>query len=73
MILDLDDEETTVLAALLRRAIDDDRYPLSSRVKTWQAILEKIEPQPVREPLPPPPKSYEPPGATARQRQPRGR
>jgi len=67
MILDLDDEETTVLAALLRRAIDDDRYPLSSRVKTWQAILEKIEPQPVREPLPPP-RHYAPPRAGRRRR-----
>jgi crotonobetainyl-CoA:carnitine CoA-transferase CaiB-like acyl-CoA transferase len=34
MILDLTDEETDALAGLLRRTIDDDRYPLSPRVQT---------------------------------------
>jgi len=46
--------EATPLAALLRRAIDHDPYPLSPRVKTWQAILDTIEPPRVREPLPEP-------------------
>src|SRR6516225_4985406 len=54
MNLDLTDEETATLAAFLRRAIRDDRYPLSPRVKSWQSILDKIEPPPKREPLPPP-------------------
>jgi len=31
--LDLSDEEKRALAKLLRRAIDDDRYPLSPRVQ----------------------------------------
>jgi len=61
MHLDLTDDETEALARVLRRVIDDDRYPLSPRVKTWQAILDKIRPPRAREPLPPPPKQYEPP------------
>jgi hypothetical protein len=53
MPLDLSDEEKRALATLLRRAIDDDHYPLSPRVRTLQSILDKIEPPP-REPLSPP-------------------
>ena len=67
MPLDLSDEEKRALAKLLRRAIDDDRYPLSPRVQMWQAILDKIEPPPVREPLPPP-KVFAPPRAGRRRR-----
>ena len=48
--------------------IDGDRYFLSPRIKTLRAIRAKIRPEPVREPLPPPPKRYEPPRGTARQR-----
>jgi hypothetical protein len=33
MIPDLNDEETDALARLLSRTIDDDRYPLSPRVR----------------------------------------
>jgi hypothetical protein len=51
MTLDLNDEETTALARLLGDVIDADRFPLSPRVKTWKAILAKIRPEPVREPL----------------------
>ena len=40
------------LARLLCDAIDGDRYPLSPRVQTLKAILAKIRPEPVREPLP---------------------
>jgi len=60
MMLDLTDDETDALATLLRRTIDDDRYPLSPRVQTLKGILAKIRPEPVREPLPPP-KVYGPP------------
>ncbi len=60
MKLDLTDEEIAALVRLLRNTIDADRYPLSPRVQTWQAILDKIEPPPVREP-PPPTRHYEPP------------
>jgi hypothetical protein len=67
MRLDLSDEETASLTRLLRHAIDDDHHPLSPRVQTWHAILDEIEPPPVREPLPPP-KVYEPPRAGRRRR-----
>jgi hypothetical protein len=52
---------------LLRRTIDDDRFPLSPRIQTLKGILGKLRPEPVREPLPPI-KRYEPPRATARRR-----
>jgi hypothetical protein len=67
MTLDLSDPETDALATLLRRTIDDDRYPLSPRIQTLKAILGKIRPEPTREPLPPP-KVYAPPRATASRR-----
>jgi hypothetical protein len=72
MMLDLTEEETDALAQLLSRTIDDDRYPLSPRVQTLKAILAKIRPEPVREPLPPP-KVYAPPRATAVRRRRAGR
>ena len=62
MNLELDPDEERALAAELRRLIADDRYPLSRRIGTLQAILDKLEPPPVREPLPPP-KVYAPPRA----------
>jgi hypothetical protein len=52
MTLDLTDEET---AALLREL--DDRYFMSPRIKTLRAIRAKIRPEPMREPLSPPPGS----------------
>jgi hypothetical protein len=52
----------------IARLIDVDRYFLSPRIKTLRAIRAKIKPEPAREPLPPPPKQYAPPRATARQR-----
>ena len=48
MMLDLSDQETEALAGLLRRTIDDDRYPLSPRVQTLKAILAKLRPEPAR-------------------------
>jgi hypothetical protein len=70
MSLELDPDEERALVAELRRVIADDRYPLSRRIRTLQAILDKLEPPPVREPLPPP-KTYAPPRAKPSQR--RGR
>ena len=67
MNLELTDEETAALLKELDGIIDGDRYFLSSRIKTLRAIRAKSRPEPVREPLPPPPKRYEPPRATARQ------
>jgi len=56
MNLDLTDEETTALLREPDGIIDGDRYFMSSRIKTLRAIRAKIRPEPVREPLPPPPK-----------------
>jgi hypothetical protein len=67
MTLDLTEEETDALASLLRRTIDDDRYPLAPRIQTLNAILAKIRPEPAREPLLPS-KVYAPPRATAARR-----
>jgi hypothetical protein len=72
MMHDLTEEETDALARLLRRTIDDDRYPLSPRIQTLKAVLDKIRPEPVREPLPPP-EVYAPPRATAARRRREGR
>jgi hypothetical protein len=70
MHLDLSDDETAALARLLRKAIDDDRFPLSPRIRLLQGVLDKIDPRPVHEP-PPPLRVYAPPRAKPGQR--RGR
>jgi hypothetical protein len=72
MMLDLTEEETDALAGLLRRTVDDDRYPRSPRIQMLKAILAKIRPEPVHEPLPPP-KRYAPPRATTAKRRRSGR
>ena len=58
MHLDLTEEETAALLKELDGLID------GSRIKTLRAIRAKLRP----EPLPPPPKRYEPPRATVRAR-----
>jgi hypothetical protein len=68
MNLDLTYEETAALLRELDTLIDGERYFLSPRIKILKAIRSKIRPEPVREPLPPPPKQYAPPRATAKQR-----
>ena len=70
---DLTDEETAALLRELDVLIDGERYFLSPRVRTLKAIRTKIRPELVREPLPPPPKQYAPPRATAKQRRRAGR
>jgi hypothetical protein len=72
MTLDLSDDETAALTRLLTNTIDADRYPLSPRIRTLKAILGKIRPEPLREPLPPL-KHYEPPRATTARRRRSGR
>jgi hypothetical protein len=62
--LDLSDEEAAALIKALADITGNDRYPFSTRIKTLRAILAKLRPEPVREPLPPP-KVYAPPRATA--------
>jgi hypothetical protein len=50
--LELSDTETADLIDLLKRAIVTDRYALSPRVQTLEAILNKLRPEPIREPPP---------------------
>jgi hypothetical protein len=54
MTPDLTDEETAALIKELHEIIESDRYPFSPRIRTLRAILAKLRPEPVREPLPPP-------------------
>jgi hypothetical protein len=42
MRLDLTEEEAAALLNLLNRAIADDRYPLSPRVRTLRAVRAKF-------------------------------
>ena len=68
----LTDDEKTALLALLKRTINDDRYPLSPRIGILKGILAKLQPpQPAPAPLPPL-RRYTPPHATAKQRRARG-
>ena len=60
MTLDLTDEQSEALIRLLSSVIDDDRYPLSPRVRVLKEILAKLRPEPKREPQPPL-RNYEPP------------
>jgi hypothetical protein len=68
MTLDLTNHEAALLLKELNGLIDGDRYFLSDRIKTLKAIRAKIKPEPARELLPPPPKQYAPPRATAAKR-----
>jgi hypothetical protein len=61
MTLDLTDDETAALAQLLRRTIDEDRYPLSPRLALLEAILAGLGPPEPRPELPPPLKAYDAP------------
>ena len=65
--LELSDEEEAALIKEVDNIVERDRYPFSPRVRTLRAILAKLRPEPVREPLPPP-KVYAPPRALARRR-----
>jgi hypothetical protein len=62
MELDLTDEQTATLLGELDHIIENDRFPLSPRIRTLKEIREKLRPEPAREPLPVP-KRYEPPRA----------
>ena len=60
-LLPLSGDEKLALVAGLKRLIDEDRYPLSPRVRTLTAILARLQP-PKSAPAPlPPRKHYEPP------------
>jgi hypothetical protein len=66
------DEEAAALIKELTDITGNDRYPFSVRIQTLRAILAKLKPEPIREPLPPP-EVYAPPRATAIKRRRRGR
>jgi hypothetical protein len=70
--LDLSDEEVAALTKELADITGNDRYPFSARIQTLRAILAKLRPEPARAPLPPRPKVYAPPRATAARRRQRG-
>ena len=60
MNLDLTDEQAAALLKELSEIIDGERYFMSRRIRTLKEIRAKIRPEPVREPLPPPPKHAPP-------------
>jgi hypothetical protein len=72
MTLDLTDEEAAALIRELHDIIESDRYPFSPRIRAPRAILAKLRPEPVREPLPPL-KVYDPPRSSAARRRGSGR
>jgi hypothetical protein len=53
MNLELTDEQTEALLRELSQIIEYDRYPFSPRIRTLKEIRAKIQPDSVREPLPP--------------------
>ena len=67
-VLPLSADEKVALTAALKRSIDEDRFPLSPRVRMLESILARLEPQkPAPAPLPPR-RFYGPPRHTAAQR-----
>jgi hypothetical protein len=64
MNLELSDEGTAALTEELHGIVENDRYPFSPRIRTLRAILARLRPEPVRDPLPSP-KVYAPPRASA--------
>jgi hypothetical protein len=63
MNIELDDDQAAALIKELHDIVENDPFPFSERIRTLRAVLEKLRPEPVREPLPPP-KHYVPPKAT---------
>jgi hypothetical protein len=57
---ELTDEQTEALIRELSQIIENDRYPLSPRIRVLKDILGQLRLEPAREPLPPLP-YYEPP------------
>jgi hypothetical protein len=74
MHLDLSEEESSALLNLLRKTIDNDRYPLSPRIQLLRGIMAKF---PMTPPPPPPAKPPTPeerdPSRRARLKSLRGR
>jgi hypothetical protein len=67
--LDLTDDERDELVRALRGIVDNDRFPLSPRIRRLKRILDKLEPPPPTvEPFPPPKPPAEPSLALKRRR-----
>ncbi len=45
MTPDLTDDDKAILGELLRETIERDRFPLSPRVRSFKAILAKLDPR----------------------------
>jgi hypothetical protein len=60
--------KSAFLVTMFLAAVDGDRYFMSQRIRTLKEIRAKIRPERERPPLPPPPKQYAPPRATAAKR-----
>ena len=59
--ISLTDEQVALLITELDRIIENDRYPLSRRVRALREIRALLKPYPERPPPAAPPKRYEPP------------
>ena len=57
----LSDEQVALLVAALDRIINDDRFPLSPRIRALRSIRALLKPYLGRPPPAPPQKPYEPP------------
>jgi hypothetical protein len=60
--IDLTDDEHAAVTASIRRAIEDDRFPLAPRLNPLRAALAKFDAEPKLTPEPPP---KTPPGPEA--------
>ena len=60
MTLDLTGEEAVTLLRVLNRAIEDDRYPLSPRIRTLRNIRAKLPGAPLEPPPARPPRTGRP-------------
>jgi hypothetical protein len=59
--LKLTDEQTEALIRELSQIIENDRYPLSPRIRVLKEILGMLQPEPARRAPLPPRRHYEPP------------
>jgi hypothetical protein len=60
MQLELTDDEAAALLAALSRLIDNDRYPLSPRIRILRGIRAKLPGAPPEPPPPKPPRTGRP-------------
>jgi len=59
--LDLTDTEADALTQELAGIVNGARYPLSPRIRTLTAVLDKLRPSPARPAASPESRTYEPP------------